>query len=181
MRPDYSKIPIPISRPFSFTIAAEEIVIGSTFATKFPKFRTTAGNTFKSPLDIEIKNSGSASSSLGREVPSKQVCWARALWVASCCFKQLLKPGLRFGDLSPSDAIGYALTREHYLALKVRGKILTCVKPSPDLQKESSPEGPAYCFRMYSRPVQISRAHHGPFLHNRNQTPHRHLRPRHVS
>jgi hypothetical protein len=30
-----SKIPIPISRPFSFTIVAEEIVIGSTFATKF--------------------------------------------------------------------------------------------------------------------------------------------------
>ena len=60
-----SKIPIAISRPFSFTIAAEEIVIGSTFATKFSKFRTTAGNTFKSPLDIEIKNSGSASSSRG--------------------------------------------------------------------------------------------------------------------
>jgi len=47
-----SKIPIPIIRPFSFTIAAEEIVIGSTFATKFSKFRATAGNTFKSPLDI---------------------------------------------------------------------------------------------------------------------------------
>ena len=26
---------------------------------------------------------------------------------------------------------------------KVRAKILTCVKPSPDLQKESTPEGPA--------------------------------------
>jgi hypothetical protein len=34
----------------------------------------------------EIKNSGSASASRGRRVPSKQVCWARALWVASCCF-----------------------------------------------------------------------------------------------
>jgi len=45
--------------------------------------------------------------------------------------------------LQANDAIGYALTREHYLALKVRGKILTCVKPSPDLQKESTPEGPA--------------------------------------
>ena len=44
--------------------------------------------------------------------------------------------------LQANDAIGYALTREHYLALKVRGKILTCVKPSPDLQKESTPEGP---------------------------------------
>jgi hypothetical protein len=63
----------------------KEIVIGSTFATKFPKFRATAGNTFKSPLDIEIKNSGSASSSRGRKVPSKQAYWARALWVASCC------------------------------------------------------------------------------------------------
>jgi hypothetical protein len=60
-----SKIPIPISRLFSFTIAAEEIVIGSTFATKFSKFRPTAVNTFNSPLDIEIKNSGSASSSRG--------------------------------------------------------------------------------------------------------------------
>jgi hypothetical protein len=39
------------SRPFSFTIAAEEIVIGSTFATKFSKFRATVGNTLKSPLD----------------------------------------------------------------------------------------------------------------------------------
>jgi hypothetical protein len=66
-RSSSSKIPIPISRPFSFTIAAEEIVIGSTFATKFSKFRTTAGNTFKSPLDIEIKNSGSASSSRRRK------------------------------------------------------------------------------------------------------------------
>src|ERR1700722_19385874 len=36
--------------------------------------------------------------------------------------------------LQANDAIGYPLTREHYLALKVRGKILTCVKPSPDLQ-----------------------------------------------
>jgi len=45
--------------------------------------------------------------------------------------------------LQANDAIGYALTREHYLALKVRGKILTCVKPAPDLQKESMPEGPA--------------------------------------
>jgi len=45
--------------------------------------------------------------------------------------------------LQANDAIGHALTREHYLALKVRGKILTCVKPSPDLQKESTPEGPA--------------------------------------
>ena len=45
--------------------------------------------------------------------------------------------------LQANDAIGYALTREHYLALKVRGKILTCVKPSPDLQKESTLEGPA--------------------------------------
>jgi hypothetical protein len=26
---------------------------------------------------------------------------------------------------------------------KVRAKILTCAKPSPDLQKESAPEGPA--------------------------------------
>jgi hypothetical protein len=38
-------------------IAAEEIVIGSTFATKFSKFRATAGNTFKSPLDIETAHS----------------------------------------------------------------------------------------------------------------------------
>jgi hypothetical protein len=45
--------------------------------------------------------------------------------------------------LQANDAMGYALTREHRLALKVRGKILACVKPSPDLQKESTPEGPA--------------------------------------
>jgi hypothetical protein len=77
--------PNPNQPPFSFTIAAEEIVIGSTFATKFSKFRATVGNTFKSPLDIEIKNSGSASSSRGRRVPRKQACWARVLWVASCC------------------------------------------------------------------------------------------------
>jgi len=41
--------------------------------------------------------------------------------------------------LQANDAIGYALTREHYLALKVRGKILAGIKPSPDLQKESTP------------------------------------------
>jgi len=40
--------------------------------------------------------------------------------------------------LQANDAMGYALTREHYLALEVRGKVLTCVKPSPDLQKEST-------------------------------------------
>ena len=79
------------------------------------------------------------------------------------------------------DAIGYALTREHYLALKVRGKILAGVKPTPDLQKESTLERPAWYFRMYSRPVQISRAHYSPFLDNRKQTPHRHSRPGHVS
>ncbi len=73
------KNPNPSQPPLFFTIAAEEIVIGSTFATKFSKFRATAGNTFTSPLDIEIKNSGSASSSRGWRVPSKQVCWARAL------------------------------------------------------------------------------------------------------
>jgi len=85
-RSSSSKIPLPISRPFSFTIAADEVVIGSTFATKFSKFRATAGSTFKSPLDIEIKNSGPASSSRGRKAPNKQACPARALWVASCCF-----------------------------------------------------------------------------------------------
>ena len=79
------KNPNPNQPPLFFTIAAEEIVIGSTFATKFSKFRTTAVYTFDSPLDIEIKNSGSASSSRGRKVPSKQACWARSLWVASCC------------------------------------------------------------------------------------------------
>jgi hypothetical protein len=42
--------------------------------------------------------------------------------------------------LKANDAIGYALTREHYLALKVRGKILAGVKPTPDLQKESTLE-----------------------------------------
>jgi len=47
-----SKIPIPISRPFSFTIAAEEIAIGNTFGTRFSKFRATPGNTFESPLDL---------------------------------------------------------------------------------------------------------------------------------
>ena len=45
--------------------------------------------------------------------------------------------------LQANDAIRYALTREHYLALKVCGKILTGVKPTPDLQKESTLEGPA--------------------------------------
>jgi hypothetical protein len=45
--------------------------------------------------------------------------------------------------LQANDAIGYALTREHYLALKVRGKILAGVKPTPNLQKESAPESPA--------------------------------------
>jgi hypothetical protein len=51
-RSSSSKIPIQLSRPFSFTIAAEEIAIGNTFATKFSKFRATAGNTFDSPLDL---------------------------------------------------------------------------------------------------------------------------------
>jgi hypothetical protein len=45
--------------------------------------------------------------------------------------------------LQANDAIGYALTREHYLVLKVRGKILAGVKPTPDLQKESTLESPA--------------------------------------
>jgi hypothetical protein len=49
-----SKIPIPISRPFSFTIAAEEIAIGNIFATKFSQFRATAGHTFESPLDLPL-------------------------------------------------------------------------------------------------------------------------------
>ena len=80
------KNPNPNQPPFFSTIAAEEIVIGSTFATKFSKFMATAGSTFKSPLDIEIKNSGPASSSRGRKAPNKQACPARALWVASCCF-----------------------------------------------------------------------------------------------
>ena len=46
-----SKILLPIGRPFSFTIAAEEIAIGNTFGTKFSKFRATPGNTFESPLE----------------------------------------------------------------------------------------------------------------------------------
>jgi len=45
--------------------------------------------------------------------------------------------------LQANDGIGYALTREHYLALIVRGKILTGVKPTPDLQKKSALENPA--------------------------------------
>jgi hypothetical protein len=45
--------------------------------------------------------------------------------------------------LQANDAIGYALTREHYLALKVCGKIFTGVKPTPNLQKESTLESPA--------------------------------------
>ena len=80
------KNPNPDQPPFFSTIAAEEIVIGSTFATKFSKFRATAVNIFNSPLDIGIKNSGPASSSRGRKAPNKQACPARALWVASCCF-----------------------------------------------------------------------------------------------
>ena len=45
--------------------------------------------------------------------------------------------------LQANDAIGYALAREHYLALKVCGKILAGVKTAPDLQKESQLESPA--------------------------------------
>jgi len=45
--------------------------------------------------------------------------------------------------LQANDPIGYPLTRKHYLALKVRGEILTGVKPTPDLQKESTLESPA--------------------------------------
>jgi hypothetical protein len=55
-------------------------------------------------------------------------------------WKKAVEPG---GGLKANDAIGYALTREHYLALKVRGEILTGVKPTPDLQKESTLESPA--------------------------------------
>jgi hypothetical protein len=55
-------------------------------------------------------------------------------------WKKAVEPG---GGFQANDAIGYALTREHYLALKVHGKILTCVKSSPDLQKESTPESSA--------------------------------------
>ena len=51
-----SKIPIPMGRPFSFTIAAEQIAIGNTFGTKFSKFGATPSNTFKSPLDLLLSN-----------------------------------------------------------------------------------------------------------------------------
>jgi hypothetical protein len=51
--------------------------------------------------------------------------------------KKAVKP-----DCGPqaNDAIGYALAREHYLALKVRGKIPTCVKPSPNLRGDFCPD-----------------------------------------
>jgi hypothetical protein len=55
-------------------------------------------------------------------------------------WKQAVEPDC---GLQANDAIGYALAREHYLPLKACGEILTGVKPSPDLQKESTPEGPA--------------------------------------
>jgi hypothetical protein len=45
--------------------------------------------------------------------------------------------------LQANDAIGYARAREHYLALKACGEILTGIKPPPDLQKESTLEGSA--------------------------------------
>jgi hypothetical protein len=45
--------------------------------------------------------------------------------------------------LQANDAIGYARAREHYLALKTCGEIFTGIKSPPDLQKESTPEGPA--------------------------------------
>jgi len=45
--------------------------------------------------------------------------------------------------LQANDAIGYARAREHYLALKVCGEILTDIKPAPDLQKESTLQGSA--------------------------------------
>jgi len=45
--------------------------------------------------------------------------------------------------LQANDAIGHARAREHYLPLKVWGKILAGVKPTPDLQKESTLQGPA--------------------------------------
>jgi len=54
--------------------------------------------------------------------------------------KKAMKPDR---GLKTNDAIGYALTREHYLALKVCGKILTGIKPTPDLQKESTLKGSA--------------------------------------
>ncbi len=67
-----SKTPIPISRPFSFTIGAEEIAIGNTFGTRFSKFRATPGNTFESPLDLLLAkhsarelNAGSWATRLG--------------------------------------------------------------------------------------------------------------------
>jgi hypothetical protein len=49
-----SRIPIPLSHPFSFIIAAEEIAIGNTFATKLSKFGAIPGYTFESPLDSFI-------------------------------------------------------------------------------------------------------------------------------
>jgi hypothetical protein len=43
--------------------------------------------------------------------------------------------------LKANNAIGYARAREHYLALKSCGEILTRIKPPPDLQKESTLQG----------------------------------------
>jgi hypothetical protein len=70
-----------------------------------------------------------------------------------------------------------ACTRASSGAQSLR-KILTRVEPRPGLQKKATLEGSARCFRIYSRPVQISRAHDSPFVDNRNQSLHRHSRPR---
>jgi len=76
-----SKTPIPISRPFSFTIAAEEIAIGNTFGTKFSKFRATP-NTFESPLDLLLSkhsarelNAGSWATRLGPQLHRSTVAF----------------------------------------------------------------------------------------------------------
>jgi hypothetical protein len=53
-------------------------------------------------------------------------------------WKKVVEPDC---GLQANDAIGYALTREHYLALKVCGEILTGIKPPPDLQEESTVQG----------------------------------------
>jgi len=67
-----SKIPIPISHPFTFTIAAEEIAIGNTFGTKFSKFRATPGNTFESPLDLLLSKHSARELNAGTHVTRRK-------------------------------------------------------------------------------------------------------------
>jgi hypothetical protein len=77
-----------MSRTFSFTIAAEAIAIGNTFATKFSEFRPTAGKTFESPLDLLLSKHSARELNAGSWVtrPGPQLHRSTVAFLHQCMY-----------------------------------------------------------------------------------------------